>query len=468
MKKNILKGNSSVLQFVKSTGIFFIGSSLSKMISFFLLPIYTSYISTDDFGYYDLSITYLTVCISLVFCDIWVSALRHMYDETNEEKKGHPLKAASVLFVLSFGIYVLGALALYFLANIPCLSLITTMGLLQAITNFYTFISRGYRRNIDFAISGIICTLSAALINIWQLAIMHMDYSSLYYSMIIGYSLQIVYLECRVHIFKRIIHEKIDWVLVKKMFFYTLPLGINAVAFWILNSFNRIAISHVLSVSENGIYAVGQKFANMLSFAMTCFLYAWQDLAFSKQENKGSFYSKACTSYYVFLGIAISGLLPFIKIVFPFLVRGSYDEAEMMIPLSLAAAAMSGYSSFIGNIFYAIKNTKIIFISTVLSCIINLILCFPLISLLGLNGANLSILLSFTANVFFRNIILKKEIGMHLQWKKIMGITALVLASALFYIYSSTYVNMGLLFILGISIVWCLGVYLKKRKIIIK
>ena len=67
MVKN--KGGQS-RRFIKNSIIFLIGSTLSKVVTFFLLPLYTKYIPPDAFGYYDLSITYSTVVTSLLFFDI--------------------------------------------------------------------------------------------------------------------------------------------------------------------------------------------------------------------------------------------------------------------------------------------------------------------------------------------------------------------------------------------------------------
>ena len=52
------------IKFIKSSGIYFIGNVLIKMISLILLPVYTKYIPPNDFGTYDVSIAYVT----FMFC----------------------------------------------------------------------------------------------------------------------------------------------------------------------------------------------------------------------------------------------------------------------------------------------------------------------------------------------------------------------------------------------------------------
>jgi len=74
--RNYMQRNNDLIRFIRSSGIFFLGSILSKVISFFMLPIYTGYIAVEDMGYYDVSITYTNMVISIVFFEIWSAVLR--------------------------------------------------------------------------------------------------------------------------------------------------------------------------------------------------------------------------------------------------------------------------------------------------------------------------------------------------------------------------------------------------------
>ena len=76
---------------------------------------------------------------------------------------------------------------------------------------------------------------------------------------------------------------------------------------------------------------------------------------------------------------------------------------------------ISAVSTFIGNIFYAIKETKMIFISMVISALVNVALCYPLITYFHINGANLSVLISFVVNILIRCVVLGKRISFKLD-----------------------------------------------------
>ena len=48
---------AKVIRLLKSAGIYFLGNVMTRLISFFLLPIYTdtSRLPQEDFGYFDVS-----------------------------------------------------------------------------------------------------------------------------------------------------------------------------------------------------------------------------------------------------------------------------------------------------------------------------------------------------------------------------------------------------------------------------
>ena len=113
-----MESKSSLGRFIKSSAIFFVGTVLSKLISVVMLPLYTSNIPTNDMGYYDLTLTYITIVTSLLFIDIWVAILRYMYDsgEKTGDKKASIIKSGVAIFGISSLLYlgVAGILAIFF------------------------------------------------------------------------------------------------------------------------------------------------------------------------------------------------------------------------------------------------------------------------------------------------------------------------------------------------------------------
>ena len=74
-------------KFLKSSFIYFVGNILTKIISFFLLPMYTNYIPTGGMGYYDVINTYMNIIVPIVSVTIWAAILRYCFDFENRDDK---------------------------------------------------------------------------------------------------------------------------------------------------------------------------------------------------------------------------------------------------------------------------------------------------------------------------------------------------------------------------------------------
>ncbi len=443
-----MENKSSLGRFIKSSIIFFVGTVLSKLISVVMLPLYTSYIPTDDMGYYDLSLTYVTIATSLLFIDIWVAILRYMYDggDNSEDKKASIIKSGFVIFLVSSGLYlaVAGCIAAFF--EVKGILWITLYGLTHNLCTLFAYCTRGYGKNMDFSISGIINTCTNILCNIICIVYLSMGFEALYISGIIGYLAQVIYLSIRTSTMKAVFCGRFDKAVMSGMFKYSLPLCVNSVSYWLLTSFNRTIVNVVYGDSVSGLFAIGSKFGMLINLVTTCFTLAWQDLSFSAENEmdaheKGRFYSKACNSYGLVLGVGMMLLLPVVKLMFPILVHESYAESENTIPLFLGVAIISAISTFIGNVFYAIKDTKSIFYSMVAAAALNLAIGYPLIVKFGMNGANIAVVLGYTLNIAIRGIILKKKLRFSLSYKLPVMVAAIVICSMVF-IYGNLIVNL--------------------------
>jgi O-antigen/teichoic acid export membrane protein len=61
---------SKIKRFLVTAGIYLLGNALSKLIGFFLLPLYTSKLPPDRFGMFDLVVTVITLSVPVVFFQI--------------------------------------------------------------------------------------------------------------------------------------------------------------------------------------------------------------------------------------------------------------------------------------------------------------------------------------------------------------------------------------------------------------
>ena len=451
---------STIQRLGKTSLIYFIGNVLSRSIGFFLLPIYTKYIIPEDFGYYDLSISYLSLFSSVIFFEIHNGVLRYvMKSNIFSDKRKFIYSGISIFFVSSL-VYTAAFVTVNIFFDIKYLLLIYICGILENFLAILLSVSRGYGKNSVYAISGLIGAVVTGIFNVFFIVFLRWGYESLYYSLILNFIVQIIFLDSFLHLIVRFRKRYINWADVKILLAFALPLSFNSLAYWGLTGYNKIAIESQLGIEQNGIYAVASKFSLIINLFMSCFLMAWQEVAFSN-KGKYDFYSKAINGYLLFVGCGVMIALPFISVIFPYFVDKSYFAAKDIIPLLIIGTMVSTVSGFLGSVYGAIEKTKIIIYTTALGGIINVALVHLFLNYWGLNGANLSFMFAFACCVAARIIILKKNIYIKLNWINIILIITGIIVTYLIYIKCSPLWN--LIFFLLICLL--LAVIFRKRLI---
>ena len=87
-------------QLAKNTIIIFFGRVCTQLISFFLLPLYTSYLATKEYGTVDLIQTYVTLLVPIITLELEMSIFRFLIDSRKSEKETNKLINESVTYPL--------------------------------------------------------------------------------------------------------------------------------------------------------------------------------------------------------------------------------------------------------------------------------------------------------------------------------------------------------------------------------
>lgn len=444
-------------KFIKSSGIYFVGTVLTKLISFLLLPLYTAYISPSDYGVYDLYNAYISFLCSVLFLDIWAGIMRFMYDYTGEEKK-KPISCGMAIFSISSILYTAVLIIILALFDIEYPLLLFAYGILMNLQTLVGYIARGYGKNVLYTSAGLIGSVVTIIFNIILLVNCKMDYSALFIASCIGYVVNIAIVVFGVKVPHVFSFKNFDKQLFQEMLRFSLPLCLNSVAYWFLTSYNRVAISAALGTEVNGYYAIAGRFGSMITLFTTCFQMAWQELAFAKsakETDNGKFYTVAINSYIKSMGCGLVLLIPIIYIIYPFMINDSYNTGKELIPLYLMGTILSTISSFLGNTFSAIKKNHLLFVTMLVGSVVNVASIHLLLPVIGIQASNLALLLGFALITITRIILLKREMELKIEY------TSIVLLIVLFLIASICYLKFGLLHnIIAFLIAGILSLYL--------
>ena len=153
------KAESRRKYLAKNTAIFAIGSIATRLITFFLVPLYTNVLTESEYGVIDLINTICSVLAPVIILNINEAIMRFSLDrDANYEK------------IMSIGLTILGAAFIFGTAIIPASSLFEETSPYCGYIYLYTVSSaasilflaylRGKERLILFSVGNILTTTS--------------------------------------------------------------------------------------------------------------------------------------------------------------------------------------------------------------------------------------------------------------------------------------------------------------------
>lgn len=419
--------------FIKTAGIYFLGNILTKMISFLLLPLYTNRIAPNRFGEYDLNIALISFFIPVIFLQVWDGMFRFAFDKNNKQNKYNVI--TNSFFVFLFGVVVYFLIYMLVKDYFNFRWLIFIYGITFALQYQYSFIARVFLNNKLFVFSGFLNSLVSAILNVILIVIFDMGIESLYISFILGVIIQVIIIEIAIRPLKNLNIKAIEKSEIIKMIRFSIPLCVATISYWLLSGYTKLSISNKLGAYENGLYAVAGRFSVVVSLVISIFQYAWNEMAYKMANDDDRVENYKISIEYItkaiIIGSSISILV--IKIVFPYIVSDVYSESLNIIPLSLIGVGFNSLASFVGTIFMTEKNTKSIFITTVISASINIACMNIFIELWGLQGAIASLCLSFVMLAIIRIVVVRNLLNIKDMKVSIIYVIILLLSIYAYY-----------------------------------
>lgn len=405
----------------KNIGIFTIGSFGSKFVAFLLIPLYTSVLSTNEYGTVDLVATTAQLLIPILLLSIQDATLRFAMDKKYNKEDVLSTSVSVILkgsFILFVGLIITSAFNIIELSIEYKLFLFATF-FLGSLTNCFTLYLKAKNKAKEIAVSGIVSTLVTCICNILLLKVIKCGIIGYMFSIAIGSSVQLLYLLIFGEIYKDY-HIKKYNNLSKPMIKYSLPLIANSISWWINNASDRYILSWILGVNSNGIYAISYKIPTILTTFQQIFYNAWSISAISEFDSNDSdgFLGNNYTSY-SFISIFICSIIILLNIPLAhFLYANEYFEAWKYVPLLLLGTVFNGIAQLEGSLFAATKRTKDVSLTTITGAILNTIFNFILINIIGTMGAAIATAIGYSATWLLRTLKLKQFTKMKVNWCK--------------------------------------------------
>ena len=410
-------------QLAKNTIIIFFGRVCTQLISFFLLPLYTSYLATKEYGTVDLIQTYVTLLVPIITLELEMSIFRFLIDSRKSVKETNKL-ISNNFFILGISLSIFSILYIIVssFVTIPYRWLILVDIIVCVLSGNFLQVARGFGKTLDYAISCILTGLTTVISNIILICFVHMQAEGMIISMALANFICSLYLFIRLKLYSKINFKIVDFKQIKEMYKYSLPLIPNSISWWIINVSDRSIISIVLGASANGLYAISNKFPTIISSLTGVFNLSWSESAalHINSSDRDEFFSDITNTIlrlFMALGVGMLACMPF---VFPILIDVKYNDAYNYIPFLVLGTVFNVAICLYSQVYLAKKLSKQVASTAIVGAIINILINVIFIKQIGLYAAAISTMISYFVMMVYRHFDLKKYVNIKIEKKLII------------------------------------------------
>ena len=430
--KGMSKGRNKYL--FKNTVIFGIGNFATKFITFFLVPLYTYTLTTEEYGEADLVFAICSFLYPLITLNIAEAIFRFSMDK--DENKDKIISNGVICFL---GAVIVGAVISVPFFFMPEYCELVPLFYLYLITLSATQIIlallKGQEKLKLFTIGNIVNTVLIALCSVIFLLVMHTGIRGYFWAYIIGNVITTLFLVIFGKIFKGV-KFSLDKKYFLKMTKYSVVLIPTSFMWWIMNSSDKAMISSFISTSANGIYAVSYKIPSLLTVIATIFNQAWVFSAVSGKDEKdnAAYTNRVFSTLLGTLCLVTVVISAVVKPLTKLLVAEEFVDAWTYTPILLFGFVFMTLATFISASYNAHKDSKGFLFSGSAGAIANILLNLALMPFLGVYGAAIATTLSYIAVFIYRIFDTKKYLKIIVNKRHILTFVVAMGACATTYI----------------------------------
>ena len=425
--------NKKFKSLFKDTFIFALGSLGSKIILFFLVPLYTNYLTTDEYGIADLVFTTAQLLLPVISVVIFEAVIRFglMKNERPEE-------------VLKIGMIMVAAGSIFALIITPILGIYKPISewkwylYLYLIFNFASNVEKSYLKvkdkNKAYAFISIFQTFILAVLNVIFLVFIRLGIKGYLISNIISMVASVIMSAFAGHIVREVIKARFNRLLFKKMVLYSAPLVLNDISWWIIHSSDKFMIESMVSAGALGVFTVATKIPSLINVFISIFGQAWNISSIKEMDssNDTRFYSQVFAGYSFISFLACILIVSIIKPFMSIYVGADFRDAWKYVPFLLVSAVFSSISSYFGQLYAALKKSMNNMLTTLIAAITNIIINYVGIIFFDVWGAILGTVVSYIILANVRMIDIKRFVKININIPRYIINCILVLIHAFF------------------------------------
>ena len=458
--------------FIENFLVYGLGGIISKIVPLIMLPIITRLMPTTEyFGLSDLSNTLVSFASALAIMGMYDAMYRMFFEKDDIEYKKNICSTALVFtFLTSIIIFIIlilfkNIIAHYFFSDkkyayIVYLSAMAT--LVGATNSIISAPTRMQNKRKVFLVTNTISPIISYGISIPMLLLGYYTIALPLSAVISGITMEITFGILNKKWFEP---KRFDKKILKQLLIIAIPLLPNFLIYWIFNSCDKVMITNMLGIGAAGIYSVGSKLGHCSQLIYTAFAGGWQYFAFStmKEENQ----VKNNSIIFEYLGIISFISTAFVCAlsypIFKILFTEEYLSGYIVAPYLFLAPLLQMLFQVAANQFLVIKKTWPNAFILSFGAMINVVINWLFIPILGIEGASLATLLGYVVADIVCVIVLYNMNLMRLEFRFFMATIVMIIYMIIWRLFINYNYLLGLLTAL---IVTAILTYLYKKELI--
>lgn len=425
---------------LRSSLIYFSGSLVSKLLVFVLLPLYTRYLSNEDFGRVDLAMAALPLIAPLFTVQVTETIFRFLYTAKTLADQKRTVTVSFLIFICGMIVYAIVYKVITLRMEAYSSGLLFWYFPVAYLSVFFQQILRGLQRSGEYAAMNVVSTIVQANVSIVLITKLGVGAESLLIAAMCSSLVVVTISAVRTKFWRFLDIRLVSWLEVKKQLRYGVPLVPNQICWWVTDLLGKYMLSYFHGHGNTGVLAVASKFSGLLTGVTSIFFLAWTESIIGEFDSadRDKFFSQCFENFLLAVCGFVSCLMPIIRIYSDLTITGEFVEARLYTPILLLAALLNALAAFLGTVYTASMMTKQAFRTSAIAATSNIMLSLFLIPKLSIWGVALAKLSSYLIFVVTRIYSVGSIVNLRLPRKEII---------------------LGSIVILGISLLgyYCLG-----------
>jgi len=235
----------------------------------------------------------------------------------------------------------------------------------------------------------------------------------------------------------------IQWKMFRGIMAYSLPLIPHAVSGWLLNLSDRTILERFVSLDDIGIYSLGYQFGSIIMLISTAINYAWVPYLFKTAKEDGehaNFRIARLSTYYVLIMAFMTlGISLFLNNIIVLMTDSSFHAATQVTYWILWGHFLNSLYYIPVNFLFLTKNTKYIPIITLISGVINVSLNIFFVPQFGIQAAAVVTLVSYAVMLLLVWVISQRLYPIEYEYRRI----GLIILATILLFGLGTFINLS-------------------------